>query len=759
MKMILCIRDLKWGIGRHTIKFIQILEQREDVEKILLITSASPDFFGPKVQVRTVRLIGSTFITKEPHFAWQCTSIITKTLKREHYDIIDFRQPALVSSLRKYHIAKVYNVHVTHFQFSRQAPRGLHYLPVKIMHGIFKWFDYLQFKWADKICFVSRRTKREFSELYPKLADKALYIANFRDMNLFFPMTEAQRKAKREALNLTGRHFALLYCGRLDRMKNITALIESFRTVKQTFPNITLLVAGNGAMARQIPGEPGVVPLGQLEPHQLNEVYNAADCTILPSLYENFPGVVLESIAAGTPVISTDVGDVREWLPRDMMISGFDKDSLAQKIAETVEMNGGRLEAQVERMRKRLLSHHNAEANTLEKWSLYKQLARQHPIIYFSIRELPSRMASSVHIMKMCQALEQTGNDVTLVAAVKDDPDTIFRHYGIHTKFSIRRSWTPGTPFRPLRITGWLYFLLKAMRFTRRQKPRLIYVRDIFSGVLFNRLGIPFIYECHEDPTQFFKKFFLKRTLRSRNLKLVVTISESLRGIITSKYRQLLGERPVIVAHDGVDLSGYPDGRSRRQLRQELELPLQDFLVGYTGSLYKGRGIDIILSAAGKSPSFRFVIIGGSPQEVRSLEKRSAADGLDNIIITGHVPHHRIPRYLASMDILLMPYQRKVTLQGNKRDTAKYMSPLKMFEYMAAEVPIISSDLPVIHEVLCHEKNALLVDPSDANQWHEAILRLAEDKNLAQRLAQTAALDVRRYTWQERALSIIGRIK
>ena len=242
-------------------------------------------------------------------------------------------------------------------------------------------------------------------------------------------------------------------------------------------------------------------------------------------------------------------------------------------------------------------------------------------------------------------------------------------------------------------------------------------------------------------------------------MKLVVTISESLRGIITSKYRQLLGERPVIVAHDGVDLSGYPDGRSRRQLRQELELPLQDFLVGYTGSLYKGRGIDIILSAAGKSPSFRFVIIGGSPQEVRSLEKRSAADGLDNIIITGHVPHHRIPRYLASMDILLMPYQRKFTLQGNKRDTAKYMSPLKMFEYMAAEVPIISSDLPVIHEVLCHEKNALLVDPSDANQWHEAILRLAEDKNLAQRLAQTAALDVRRYTWQERALSIIGRIK
>jgi glycosyltransferase involved in cell wall biosynthesis len=759
MKIILCIRDLKWGIGRHVIKFIRILEKREDIEKILLLTSAEPDFFGPKVEVRTLRLAGGTFITKEPHFALQCTAIIKKTLKEEHYDIIDLRQPALVRSLKKFDASIVYNVHVTHFQFSREAPGGLRYLPVKILHGIFKWFEYLQFKWADNICFVSRRTQREFSRLYPKLAKKTRYIANFRDMSLFFPISEQERLAKRKALNIADRQLALLYCGRLDRMKNIDSLLEAFSAVRKTRPTLTLLVAGTGSQASRLSGEPGVIPLGQLEPSQLNEVYNAADCTILPSLYENFPGVVLESIAAGTPVISTNVGDVGEWLPPELMIEDFDKDSLARKIDDVAGMNGSKLEDHVHNLRDRLRTHHDAEANTIEKLDLYKELAAHHPIVYFSIRELPSRMASSVHIMKMCQALQQTGNDVMLVAAVKDDPNAIFDHYGIKTRFFIRRAWAPGTTFKPLRIIGWLYFLIKAVLFTRRQKPRLIYVRDLFSGVLFNRLGIPFIYECHEDPIQRLKKFFLKRTLNSKNLKLVVTISESLKRIVTEKYERQLSQRKVIVAHDGVDLSGYPEGRSHRQLRQETGLPEEGFLVGYTGSLYKGRGIDIILSVAGKNPGLQFIIIGGSPKEVRCLEKESAASGLQNIHLTGHVPHHMVPRYLASMDILLMPYQRKVTLQGNKRDTAKYMSPLKMFEYMAAGAPIISSDLPVIHEVLQDGRNALLVEPADPGQWHDAVLRLGEDRELAARLAQNARQDVQQYTWDQRAVSIIGSLK
>lgn len=759
MKIILCVRDLKWGIGRHVIKFIQILEQRDEVEKILLLTSAQPDFFGPKVEVRTLRLVGGTFLTKEPHFALKCTSIIKKKLRDEHYDIIDLRQPALVSSLKKYDVSIVYNVHVTHFQFSREAPGGVRYRPVKVLHGIYKWFDYLQFKWADSICFVSRRTQREFNQLYPKLAKKTRHIANFRDMSLFFRLSEHERLAKREELNITDQQVALLYCGRLDRMKNIDSLLDAFQAVRQTRPHLTLLVAGAGSLAKRVSGQPGVTPLGQLEPRRLNEVYNAADITILPSLYENFPGVVLESIAAGTPVISTDVGDVREWLPPEMMIDGFDTEALVRKIEELADMNQARLTDYVEHLQGKLRSHHDAEANTLAKLELYRELATHHPIIYFSIRELPSRMASAVHIMKMCQALQQTGNSVVLVAAVKDDPEEIFRHYGIQTRFDIRRAWTPGTSYRPLRIVGWFYFLLKALMFARRQKPRLIYVRDLFSGVLFNWLGIPFIYECHEDPTERLKKFFLKRTLNSRNLKLVVTISQSLKNIVTEKYKRQLAQRKVMVAHDSVDLSGYPDGQSRRQLREETGLPSEAFLVGYTGSLYKGRGIDIILSVAGENPSLRFVIIGGSPKEVRNLKKMAAAAGLENIIITGHVPHHMVPLYLSAMDILLMPYQRKVTLQGNKRDTAKYMSPLKMFEYMAAGAPIISSDLPVIHEVLRDGENALLVEPADPRQWDEAVRRLAEDQELATRLAHNARRHVQQYTWEQRAISIIGSLK
>jgi len=80
-----------------------------------------------------------------------------------------------------------------------------------------------------------------------------------------------------------------------------------------------------------------------------------------------------------------------------------------------------------------------------------------------------------------------------------------------------------------------------------------------------------------------------------------------------------------------------------------------------------------------------------------------------------------------------------------------FTSPLKLFEYMAAGRAIVASDLPAIREVLQHEKNALLVPPGDSEMLARSIQRLAEDRNLAMRLARQALVDVTDYTWERRA--------
>ena len=83
---------------------------------------------------------------------------------------------------------------------------------------------------------------------------------------------------------------------------------------------------------------------------------------------------------------------------------------------------------------------------------------------------------------------------------------------------------------------------------------------------------------------------------------------------------------------------------------------------------------------------------------------------------------------MSRCDVLLMPYQRKVSIGDHSADTSRWMSPMKMFEYMAAKKPFISSDLDVLREVLTDEVNALLVDPENVKAWDKALKRLISNK-------------------------------
>ena len=99
-----------------------------------------------------------------------------------------------------------------------------------------------------------------------------------------------------------------------------------------------------------------------------------------------------------------------------------------------------------------------------------------------------------------------------------------------------------------------------------------------------------------------------------------------------------------------------------------------------------------------------------------------------------------------------MPYQNTVSIGPIGTDTSKWMSPMKMFEYMAAARPIISSDLPVLREVLKDKVNALLVAPDNIEKWVEAACSLRDDSSLKNRLAYNARSDYEtKYNWSTRA--------
>ena len=102
-----------------------------------------------------------------------------------------------------------------------------------------------------------------------------------------------------------------------------------------------------------------------------------------------------------------------------------------------------------------------------------------------------------------------------------------------------------------------------------------------------------------------------------------------------------------------------------------------------------------------------------------------------------------------------MPYQRKVRGRGSMW-LQKYMSPLKMFDYMAAKMIIIASNLKVYKHILKNNFNCILVNVNEDEEWSKAI-KLAFKKNHKNKyLRQNAYKTVKKYTWDKRCQKIIN---
>lgn len=369
-------------------------------------------------------------------------------------------------------------------------------------------------------------------------------------------------------------------------------------------------------------------------------------------------------------------------------------------------------------------------------------------LAYIHNASLPGIAANTVNVAKMCDAFKAAGYSVKLIIPRSglDCPqqlgEKIQSYYGLRAR--------PHVTFLPrlkVRGGGWLFSLAASVA-ARLSGITLIYTRDISVARAAQWLGMNVVFEAHgaiEDQGPHTRRDFMSCAADSTFKRLVV-ISQALAENFNQKFPWL--ESKILVAHDGADPVA-PD-------IPPSTLTSDGFTVGYSGHLYPGKGMEIIAPLAGRCPWAQFHIYGGADAAVN--EWRTRLQHLPNIIFHGHIAHSRLNHLLPHHDVVIAPYQRRVTISdGGRTDVAQWMSPLKIFEYMSIGRPIICSDIPVLREILKDEVTALLCSPDSVEQWEAALLRLRDEPSLRVFLGKSAQAEfLANYSWDSRAKRVLA---
>ena len=374
-------------------------------------------------------------------------------------------------------------------------------------------------------------------------------------------------------------------------------------------------------------------------------------------------------------------------------------------------------------------------------------------ILYISQSEIPSESANSIHVMKMCCSLSKikdTEVDLFCLSPFDNKLDTknVYNFYLVEKNFNILRLnvlnfWL----FREIQTLIYIIYCLLKKNYD------LIYSRSIQISWFLGLFGIKTILETHSPPSKKTTLLF-KNLLKKNKIKKLIVINRALKDYFVNNF----------YINKNLKIQVSPDASDKLYIDKKKfkKIDIKKNSVGYLGHLYQGRGIDLIIKLAKNLPSNNFYIVGGTKAHLETWKKQV---GSSNIFFLGFKDQLECNILRKKFDFLIAPYQRKVYVHGsiyqetkkNKTlETSKWMSPLKLFEYMSTKKPIISSDLQSIKEILTNNHDSILCNPDNFNEWKHAIEKLNNDKKLVNKLSQNAYKNfLTKFTWDIRAFNII----
>ena len=307
------------GQGRHIFEILKRLENNSKFEFIVLSPSKNElknhvSFF------HSFKKFG-----KNVSLSFFINLYINNIIKKHAIDKIHIHcGPGGLFLFRKLDIPVIATCHHTYWQQSE-------YINGQSWKKIFCWFEKKTYQISDKIICVSKDSKQILIKKYNINPSKIVVIPNGVDTEKFHPIR-----------NVKKINNSLLYVGRIDKRKGVDFLIRSMLSVIQHNPEVKLFVGGKGQLLPELKKyiienglHENIKFIGFIPEDELNEWYNKVKCVVVPSVFEGFGITVIEAMAAGTPVIGTNVDGIKSIIKNKengYLIEYGNTDSLANVI-------------------------------------------------------------------------------------------------------------------------------------------------------------------------------------------------------------------------------------------------------------------------------------------------------------------------------------------------------------------------------------------------------------------------------------------
>lgn len=212
---------------------------------------------------------------------------------------------------------------------------------------------------------------------------------------------------------------------------------------------------------------------------------------------------------------------------------------------------------------------------------------------------------------------------------------------------------------------------------------------------------------------------------------------------VSAEVARYLEQFPMAFGRVHVLPNGVNPSRFRADLQPLLPKHRDHFTVGFVGTLKPWHGLSVLVDAFAQlychDANYRLLIVGDGPEKDNLLDDLRLRGVLGAVHCTGAVDPSAVPGLLASMDVAVAPYPNHADF---------YFSPLKVYEYMAAGLPVVASEIGQLATLIEHDRTGLLCEPGDPVALADAIERLRQQPQLRAQLGREARETMlREHSW------------